>query len=98
LSLNDPQGLGLNQSWFLLFKITTGEAVNELYGWLGFQSFVPSAGAYQGSYVQFTAWGLDSSRAEILAGQAPTPTPWTLVSAALCLMLLTRLTPKRAPA
>lgn len=96
LNLNDPHLLGQNQSWFLMFKITTGEAVNELYGWLGLQSFVPSTGAYQGSYVQFTGWGINLAGNEIAAGQADTPTPWTIMGATLLMLLLARMrTPDR---
>lgn len=91
LGLDDPHLLGLNQSWFLLFKITTGEAVNELYGWLGLQSMVPSSSAYQNSYVQFTGWGIDLAGSQIGAGQASEPTPWTMMGAALLMALLSRI-------
>ena len=91
LSLNDPHLLGLNQSWFLLFKITTGEAVNELYGWLGLQSMVPSSSARQNSYVQFTGWGIDLAGNELPAGQAAAPSTWTIMGATLFLLLLSRM-------
>lgn len=91
LSLDDPHLLGLNQSWFLLFKITTGEAVNELYGWLELQSMVPSSGAYQGSYVQFTNWGINLAGNELPAGQAGAPSPWTMMGATLFMLLLSRM-------